>query len=222
MKKLKTIICYIIDCVLISIIGLLLLQGPTLITKHDSITTSEKYLPSRYLVYEIKEEIKEEVKVETLDTIKQSENKEIEENKKIEHPVIKEEVPKKEEITPTFDVIETLIGKLSGYGPDCYGCTTNRTASGYYVGEGNIYYQDPTFGKVRILAGDSKYPFHTIVRIKNSNVDEEPILGIVLDRGGSIGIGEKYLFDLLYKTEVEASAFGVSQNVTFEILRIGS
>ena len=47
------------------------------------------------------------------------------------------------------------------------------------------------------------------------------MLAIVLDRGGSIGIGKKFLFDLLYESEKEAYKYGVSYNTKFEILRNG-
>ena len=110
---------------------------------------------------------------------------------------------------------------MSGYGPDCYGCTSNRVASGYYVGEGNIHYNDKDYGKIRIVAGDKKYPFGTIVKIGSSNVSNEPIIAIVLDRGGNIGINKKFTFDLLFATEKEASKYAVSKNIKFEILRLG-
>ncbi len=116
------------------------------------------------------------------------------------------------------DVLETNVGKMSGYGPDCKGCS-GYLASGKYVGDGSVYYDDSTYGKVRILAGDSIYKFGTIIRVSNSNVGS--FLGIVLDRGGSIGFGKTYLFDLLYTSESEAMADEVSYNVVFEVLRYG-
>lgn len=124
-------------------------------------------------------------------------------------------------VSSPSNVLETLYGTMSGYGPDCYGCTSNRVASGYYVGEGNIYYNDATYGKIRIVSGDKKYPFGTIVKISSSNVSNGDIIAIVLDRGGNIGIGKKFTFDLLFATEKEASGYSVSRNVKFEILRLG-
>jgi len=117
-----------------------------------------------------------------------------------------------------YPVLETVVGSMSGYGPDCYGCTSNKTASGYYVGEGNIYYTDQTFGNVRILSADKKYPFGTIVRI--SGLDEV-ILAIVLDTGSAIGLDKRIQFDLLFTKESEASVFGLKKDLTFEILRYG-
>ena len=116
------------------------------------------------------------------------------------------------------DVLETQVGSLSGYGPDCYGCS-GILASGLDVRDGTIYYSDATYGNVRILAGDYAYPYGTIVRVKNSKISE--FIGIVLDRGGAIGFGKSHLFDLLFPSSSEALAYEVSYNTTFEILRYG-
>ena len=125
------------------------------------------------------------------------------------------EIPKKKE-----NVIATYKGIITAYGPDCVGCTTGRTASGYKVSNGNIYYHDNKYGKVRIVAADKSLPFGTIVRIKNLKVFKEPVLAIVLDRGGAIGFNKGIYFDLLYKSEKETLSFGKRQ-ATFEILRKG-
>lgn len=116
------------------------------------------------------------------------------------------------------DVLETQVGSMSGYGPDCYGCS-GILASGLDVSDGTIYYSDATYGNVRILAGDYAYPYGTIVRVKNSKISE--FIGIVLDRGGAIGFGKSHLFDLLFPSSSEALAYEVSYNTTFEILRYG-
>lgn len=115
------------------------------------------------------------------------------------------------------DVLEIQLGKLSRYGPDCYLCT-GYLAYGLYVGSDTIYYNDNYYGNVRILAGDKSYPFGTIVRV---SYDMESFLGIVLDRGGSIGFNGKALFDLLYPNEYLANKDGVNYNTKFEMLRYG-
>lgn len=115
------------------------------------------------------------------------------------------------------DVLEIQLGKLSRYGPDCYLCT-GYLAYGLYVGSDTIYYNDNYYGNVRILAGDKSYPFGTIVRV---SYDMESFLGIILDRGGSIGFNGKALFDLLYPNEYLANKDGVNYNTKFEILRYG-
>ncbi len=168
------------------------------------------------------EEVTEEK--ETLEPNKETNTLPKQEEKVID--TIKEEIPKEEvkKETPKNEevVIETLIGALVGYGPDCVGCTSNRTASGYYIGEGNIYYDDASYGKVRIVAGDYSYPFGTIVKI--SNVDyfnDVPFYAIVLDRGGDIGKNKKHLFDLLFAKEIDAYPMGKEINIKYEIVRLG-
>lgn len=115
------------------------------------------------------------------------------------------------------EAIEVQYGKLSRYGPDCYGCS-GYVAYGKYVGDGTIYYYDNYYGNVRILAGDRSYPFGTIVRV---SFEDESFLGIVLDRGGAIGFNRTALFDLLYPSEYLANIDGVNYNTKFEVLRIG-
>ena len=122
---------------------------------------------------------------------------------------------KREKIKP---VLKTYKGNITAYGPDCVGCI-GITASGYNVKNGNIYYKDKEYGKVRIVAADKTLPFGTIVRIKNiKNVD--PIIAIVLDRGSAIGFNKSVYFDLLYKSEKETNSFG-KRKATFEVLRRG-
>lgn len=120
-------------------------------------------------------------------------------------------------INVNVEVYESYIGKLSRYGPDCYGCS-GYLAYGIYVGDGIIFYDDYQYGMVRILAGDSKFPFGTIVRV---TTNDEKFIAIVLDRGGSIGVNNTFLFDLLYPSEYLANNDGISKNTLFEILRYG-
>lgn len=126
------------------------------------------------------------------------------------------------EVASTITPLATYTGRITAYGPDCYGCTSGRTASGQYVLEGNIYYNDPTFGNIRIVAADKSIPFGSIIRINGLSISEDPILAIVLDRGGMIGFaeGKHSYFDLLYKSEADASTFG-RPTATFELLRSG-
>lgn len=141
------------------------------------------------------------------------------ESSKIEEPI---EIPIEEKIEePKVNILETLIGSLSGYGPDCTGCTSFRTASGYDLRNERITYEDETYGTVRIISGDKKYPFGTIVKISNCSYLEQDVIAIVLDRGGNVGIDRGVTFDLLFKSEKEASSLGKRNQVTFEILRLG-
>ena len=116
------------------------------------------------------------------------------------------------------DVLETIVGTMSGYGLDCAGCS-GVVGARYDARGNNLKYNDPVYGECRIVAGDKKYPYGTIVRVKNSKIGT--FNAIVLDRGGDIGIGRRYMFDLLFWTEKESYEFGLSRNTTFEILRYG-
>lgn len=171
----------------------------------------------------------------------------VEENKPVIKEIIKSEInaKKKEEVIepvineetiqdiqeepvskPSYNVIETYIGTLTGYGNDCRGCGS-YTAADYDISN-TIYYNDPQFGRVRIVAAgtvkeddSTKLPFYSIVRISNvPNMD--PVIAIVLDRGGSVGYGKVTLFDLLFESEAVAnSTIGKRKNITFELLRKG-
>lgn len=115
---------------------------------------------------------------------------------------------------PPITAASKFNGTMSGYGADI----GSITASGHYIGD-SIYYDDSTYGKIRILAGDRSIPFGTIISVSNSNAGN--FLGIVLDRGRNIGFDRVYDFDVLFETSREAINYGVSKNASFEILRVG-
>lgn len=214
------------------------LASSLLTEKEDKINLDVEEKPESEQVkeeIEVKTETKEETKVEVKEEIKEV----VKEEPKQEIIEEVKEEPKQEEIKPndvtikgeykpnlavleTIEVLETYVGKMTAYGPDCYGCTSGRTASGQYVMDGNIYYNDPTFGNIRIVAADKTIPFGSIIRISGLNIFPEPILAIVLDRGGMIGFaeGKHSYFDLLYKSEKDAASFG-RPTATFELLRRG-
>ena len=125
------------------------------------------------------------------------------------------------EVVGTIEPIATYYGKMTGYGPDCVGCS-GITASGMNVMNGNIYYVDKTFGSIRIVAGDKSIPFGSIIKITGINISSDPVIAIVLDRGGMIGFaeGKHAYFDLLHVSEKDTYYFG-RQDATFELLRMG-
>lgn len=127
--------------------------------------------------------------------------------------------------------IETFVGTVTAYGPDCVGCS-GVTASGYRVASNvdgitnvhTITYNDKEYGDVRVFAAaPSKFPYGTILRISGERI-EEPITGIVLDTGGAMrnawGRGE-ILLDLLFNSEKDRDVydFGRQKNVKIEVLR---
>ncbi len=190
-------------------------------------------LHSVALTKELKIEYSEKIEEIKGTNQKDLENKEskIEENKPVENK--KPEVsitPKKEDNQPiqniddynaidttNNNVLETYQAAISYYGPDCNGCS-GRTASGYQISRNKTTYYDSTYGNIRIVAGDYKYPFGTIIRFTYQTGQSE--LAILLDRGG-VGIGKKYQFDLLVSSEAESYKRGVSLNTKVEILRTG-
>ena len=122
-------------------------------------------------------------------------------------------------------------GKLTGYGPDCPGCSkvgnvsclTKEGRRHSLINDG-VYYKDLGYGDVRILAADnSAFPCGTIVKVNNSNIDE--FYGIVLDSGSSMRNAWKQgivWMDLAFKTEAEARVGGVTNsNTKFSVQRWG-
>ena len=105
-------------------------------------------------------------------------------------------------------------------GADCNGCGSGETAAGVYVGDGHIYYNHPTYGSIRIVAGDRSI-LKKVVRISGVNLYSEPVIAIVLDTGGDIGFNKPkgIVLDLLFPSErtPEAANFG-QQHVNVEIL----
>ena len=128
---------------------------------------------------------------------------------------IEYEAPKDEEVyIPSITVGSTFTGTMSGYGSDI----GDLTASEYNISN-TIYYEDSTYGTLRILASDRCIPFGTVIEVSNSKVGN--FKAIVLDRGGNIGFDRLYDFDLLFETSKEAINYGSSLNATFKILRVG-
>ena len=199
----------------------------------NSIKTNKTKIENKK---DIKEEFKEEIK----------EEEPVEEEKEAE--VIKEETPvvvsepKKEETIiestkePETSVPEpngsyspsqtdgevsaTYTGFVTAYGPDCYGCYGSMTAMGDYVGDGNIYYNHPTYGTIRIVAGDRSI-LNKVVRITGLNISSEPVIAIVRDTGGDIGFNKPkgIILDLLFTSEKSSEVlnFGM-QKATVEVL----
>lgn len=137
-----------------------------------------------------------------------------------ETPLLEEQEEKEDNSVVSLepDVLETYTGSLTGYGPDCYGCS-GRTSSGHNLNE-TVYYQDSEYGSVRILAADPYFQFYSIIRVSNVP-GMEPFLAIVLDTGGNVGFNRGTLFDLAYATEKDPNIIGLTNNVTFEVLRRG-
>ena len=192
----------------------------------------------------LKEEDKKE-KTEEKEKVEEKQEEKKEEIKKEEiHEEVKQEVEEKKVETETpapskpsipeangnyapnndtasvSNVSQTYTGLVTAYGPDCYGCYGSKTAMGDYVGEGNIYYNHPTYGNIRIVAGDRSI-LNKVVRITGLNISSEPVIAIVRDTGGDIGFNKPkgIILDLLFTSEKspEVLNFGM-QKATVEVL----
>ena len=170
------------------------------------IQKEEKYVDSEILVEEIDdvvavipeeevapvEDIKEEVQVSQ------------------DMPVVEEVVVEKEvqevvpEVVPEPSQNEIIYGKMSGYGPDCVGCSGEDDGIGvfamgvrYHKDKGvrqwdGTYKKGVTYEGYYIVATDRSIPFCTVLEITNhrfegSGIENNvPFQVIVLDRGGVI------------------------------------
>lgn len=164
---------------------------------NQQVPTEEVQLEEK----DIEKEKKEELQINKEETIKQEETKKIE-------PVV-EEVKN--------DIITSYSGSLSFYHANCVGCS-GITSTGVDVSDGKLYYDDHTYGKVRIIAAGPEIKKWSIVRIKNSSLGKD-VLAIVLDRGGNIGCDRKFIIDVL--TNSSESKGGIENNVTVDVIRQG-
>ena len=102
--------------------------------------------------------------------------------------------------------------KLTHYGYNCKGCG-GKTATGYDISK-TIYYNDATYGKLRIVAMKD-LQLYSVIKIKNYKLGGD-IYAIVLDRGVGSGV-----IDLAVENESKASQLGIQNNVEIEIIRSG-
>lgn len=123
------------------------------------------------------------------------------------------------------------VGKMTGYGADCIGCSgegilsckTKNGTNFSLVNDGYTYYDDE-YGSVRILAAAlDKFPCGTIINVDNPNLGT--FNAIVLDTGSSMqnawnnGIVH---MDLAYITESDPNIYlTTSENVKYSVQRWG-
>ena len=178
---------------------------------------------------ELLEEVKEETEIvevegeKVIEEIVQIDEPKEEVKEVVEQPVEEPQKEEKEEPVVTSlseerEVLQTVVGTLTGYGPDCVGCG-GHTSTGFDLTK-TYYYEDSEFGTVRILAADPSFPFYSIFRVSNVPTMDD-FIGIVLDRGGNVGFGRGTLFDLAFESESSPDLVPLTRNVTFELLRSG-
>jgi len=161
-------------------------------------------------VIDDKEEEKVEETVETIESVEVVSESVVETTYQEENNVTS--------LSEDREVLQTIVGNLTGYGPDCVGCG-GLTSTGFDLTQ-SIYYEDSEFGTVRILAADPSFPFYSIFRVSNVSTMDD-FIGIVLDRGGNVGFGRGTLFDLAFESEYSPDLVPLTHNVTFELLRSG-
>lgn len=219
-----------INIALVLIISLSLVLIKDQKTKYKSISNiSTKKINTSILMFNInKEENKkteEDLKKETIkqkEIIEQNENNKNENinptnNQKKQEELIEE---KKEGIYVGLKIKSNMVA----YGTDCCSADESkqgRTSSGYNIKKNGIYYNDPTYNRVRILASDTNFKLYSIIKVIDPK--EGTYYAIVLDRADkSIGLNKNYLFDIVVETQEKARLeYGVHKNVEFEVVRIG-
>lgn len=125
----------------------------------------------------------------------------------------------------------TYAGKLTGYGPDCPGCSSvgnvscrTREGTNHSLVNDGIYYTDTAYGKVRIIAADNTaFPCGTVIKIDNGRLDE--FYAIVLDSGSSMRNAWKngnVWIDLAFSSQADArKGNATSSNTKFNVQRWG-
>lgn len=123
------------------------------------------------------------------------------------------------------------VGKMTGYGADCKGCSgvgtlSCRTMDGskHTLSIDGEYYYDANYGSVRIVAADlSQFPCGTIVKIDHPNLGA--FYAVVLDTGGSVQKAWQngtVWMDLAFKTETDPNIYSsTSNNTTYSVQRWG-
>lgn len=224
----KYFIYFINTCLLVIIPVCVFTTEPTI--NSSSASLDLKKLKSKYVmktdiveekVEEVKEEVpKEEPKQEEVNNKITNLPKANIENKHGGVDLDKLDVaPPKIVEPPRENSLGVYIGTMSAYSPYCYGCS-GKTAHGEDVRNGNIYYNDKEYGRIRIVAGDnSVFKFGTIFKVETPKLSVQNV--IMLDTGGQIGFGHKCLFDLLFESNEAALKFGLAENAKFTVLREG-
>ncbi len=123
------------------------------------------------------------------------------------------------------------VGKMTGYGADCKGCSgagtlacKTKDGSYYSLTRDGMTYNDDEYGEVRIIAAAlDKFPCGTIIKVDNPNLGT--FNAIVLDTGGAMQNAWKngiVHMDLAYITENDNSLYlSTSSNVKYSVQRWG-
>ena len=139
-------------------------------------------------------------------------------------------------VEPVTEIIEVgtgdygeYVGKMTGYGADCAGCTgkvacKTKTGSSWNLIKDGTSYTDDEYGTVRILAAAlSKFPCGTIMKVDSSTMGT--FNAIVLDTGGAMRkawSNGTVLMDLAFTSETsEGIHNSTNNNVKYSVQRWG-
>lgn len=125
-----------------------------------------------------------------------------------------------------------FTGVLTGYGPDCPGCSavgnvacrTRERTSHSLINDG-LYYNDKEHGELRILAASlNAFPCGTVVKVDNGNRDS--FRGIVLDTGHTMRVAwsenRQVWMDMAFESQAAASrGRATSYNTKYSVQRWG-
>lgn len=123
-----------------------------------------------------------------------------------------------------------FVGMMTGYGPDCPGCSSvgnvachTREKTNHSLTYDGIYYTDTEYGKLRILAADfTLFRCGTIIKV--DTVDGEPFYGIVLDTGSAMVRAWRQrntvLIDLAFDSQNSAKS-ATRKNTQYSVQRWG-
>lgn len=116
-----------------------------------------------------------------------------------------------------YPILNTVEGQLTGYVYNCPLCTGKLACmSTLDLSEGNVTYEDDSYGNVRIVASSKDLPCGSIIQFTSPRIDPDPIIAIVLDRGVN-----STTIDLLVETEEFALNNVGRSNLAYNILRYG-
>ena len=122
-----------------------------------------------------------------------------------------------EEENRLYTAVNTYTGSLTGYAYNCPLCGGKLAClSKYDITNGEVNYNDGTYGKVRIVASSNNLPCGSIIRFNNYRISDKSVLAIVLDRG-VVG----YDIDLLVPSEEYALSHVGRSTINYEVLRSG-
>ncbi len=123
------------------------------------------------------------------------------------------------------------VGKMTGYGADCAGCSSTgtlscrtREGSSFSLTQHGETYDDAEYGNVRILAAAlDKFPCGTIIKVTHANLGT--FNAIVLDTGGAMrnaSANGNVLMDLAFISENDPEVFkATGSNVKYSVQRWG-